>query len=49
MMPSGPFGSPFLALRFVQLSPPSTDFQSAEPAPPLSRLYGVRRTRHVDA
>src|SRR5436189_35966 len=49
MMPSVPFGIPLFVLMFFQVSPPSVDFQSAEPSPPLSRLYGVRRTRHVDA
>ena len=28
----------------VQVSPPSVDFQSPLPGPPLSKWYGLRRT-----
>jgi hypothetical protein len=47
MMPSGPLGMPGFLVSSSQVSPPSVLFQSAEPGPPLSRLYGVRRTRQV--
>ena len=48
-MPSVPFGMPLLREISFQVSPPSVDFQSAQPSPPLSNVYGVRRKRHVDA
>src|SRR5262245_23018301 len=41
MRPQTPLGSPS-PVSFVQLSPPSTDFQRLPPGPPLSRLHGVR-------
>ncbi len=41
MRPQTPLGSPSPE-SFVQLSPPSTDFQRLLPGPPLSRLHGVR-------
>src|SRR5437667_2715351 len=49
MIPSVPFGIPLLRDSSFQLSPPSVDFQSAEPSPPLSNEYGERRKRQVDA
>ena len=39
--PQTPLGRPS-PVSFVQLSPPSTDFQRLLPGPPLSRLQGVR-------
>jgi hypothetical protein len=49
MIPSVPFGRPGLRDSSRQVSPPSVDFQSPEPGPPLSSVQGRRRTRQVEA
>src|SRR5215218_609944 len=48
-IPHTPLGKPFLAVMFVQVSPPLVLFHKPLPSPPLSKLYGVRSTRHVPA
>jgi hypothetical protein len=47
MIPTVPLGSPSFFVISVHESPESVLFHRPEPAPPLSRLYGVRSTRHV--
>src|SRR3954453_8729322 len=48
-IPSVPFGIPLLRDTSFHVSPPSVDFHSAEPSPPLSKKYAPRLKRHVDA
>jgi hypothetical protein len=49
MMPRVPFGMPLLRDSSFHVSPPSVDFQSADPSPPLSKKYAPRRKRQVEA
>ena len=49
MIPTMPSGKPLFFVISFHVSPPSVDFQRPDPSPPLSRLYGVRLMRQVDA
>ncbi len=40
MRPLSPFGRPALALRSVQVSPPSVDLKMAVPGPALRKPHG---------
>src|ERR1700736_4697210 len=49
ILPGMPAGIPGLRVSSFQVSPPSVDWNSPLPAPPLESEYGVRKASHSEA